>query len=160
MDTIRLDPDKYLSEHLTETAVGDTANLAGGVGHVHLQVGELDRARDFYVGALGFEVTQSRYPGALFASAGGYHHHVAMNVWNSRGAGPRAAALGLGNVAVTVPAREDLDLLAGRLRARGLQFSDDGRTVAVRDPWNTQVTVSLPGTTTADLLLPEHRPSA
>ncbi|AGF72286.1 VOC family protein [Corynebacterium halotolerans] len=160
MDTIRLDPNRYLSEHLTEATVGDTTSLDGEVGHVHLQVGELDRARDFYVGALGFEVTQSRYPGALFASAGGYHHHVAMNIWNSRGAGPRAATLGLGNVAVTVPAREDLDLLVARLRAADLQFSDDGRTVAVRDPWNTQVTVSLPGTTTEGLLLPEHRPLA
>lgn len=152
MDTIRLDPNAYLTEHLTESALSGTTQLPGEVGHVHLQVGDLDRARDFYVGALGFEVTQSRYPGALFASAGGYHHHVAMNVWNSRGRGPRAATLGLGSVAVTVPGRDDLDQLVERLRARGLQFSDDGRTVAVRDPWDTRISVSLPGTTTTDLL--------
>lgn len=152
MDTIQLDPNAYLSEHLNEADLAGTAQLDGEVGHVHLQVGHLERARDFYVGALGFGVTQSHYPGALFASAGGYHHHVAMNVWHSRGVGPRAATLGLGNVAVTVPGREDLDQLAERLRSRGLQFRDDGRTVAVRDPWNTRVSVSLPGTTTADLL--------
>ncbi len=160
MDTIRLDPNTYLAEHLTEAALAETPKLEGKVGHVHLQVGELERARDFYVGALGFEVTQSRYPGALFTSAGGYHHHVAMNVWNSRGSGPRAATLGLGNVAVTVPGREDLDLLAERLRAQGARFSDDGRSVAVRDPWDTRVTVSLPGTTTADLLETEPAPVA
>lgn len=53
---------------------------------------------------------------------------------------------------MTVPGREDLDQLVGRLRSRGLRFSDDGRSVAVRDPWNTRISVSLPGTTTADLL--------
>lgn len=56
-------------------------------------------------------------PTALVASTGGYHHHVAMNTWNSRGAGPRAASLGLGDVAITVPGREDLDALAARCRS-------------------------------------------
>ena len=75
-----------------------------------------------------------------------------MNTWNSRGAGPRAASLGLGDVAVTVPTREDLDALTARLRARRSPFADDGRAVGVDDPWGTQVTVSLPGTTTDELL--------
>ena len=88
-------------------------------------------------------------PGVLFAAAGGYHHHVAMNTWNSRGAGPRAASLGLGDVAITVPGREDLDALVARLRAHNLDFADDERSVRVVDPWGTQVTLAT-GTSSID----------
>ena len=75
-----------------------------------------------------------------------------MNTWNSRGAGPRAARLGLGEVAITVPTRDDLDSVAARLRTRGWAYGDSGRAIEVADPWNTQVTLSLPGTSTEDLL--------
>ncbi|GGM42546.1 VOC family protein [Promicromonospora citrea] len=156
MDTLRLDPNAYLRGHLTEAdlAADRTARprRSGRVGHVHLQVGDVSTARRFYVDALGFEATYTDVPGALFASAGGYHHHVAMNTWNSAGAGPRAAGLGLGEVAVTVPRRDDLDALTARLGAIGLPFADDGRSVTVDDPWGTQVTVSVPGTTVEELL--------
>ena len=152
MATNYLDPNAFLREHLDQTAVDSAPRLPGKVGHVHLQVGDIARARDFYVDGLGFETTVGSYPGALFAAAGGYHHHVAMNTWNSAGAGPRASRLGLGDVAVTVPAREDLDALTARLKHKGLGFADDGRSVSVKDPWGTQVTVSLPGTSPDDLL--------
>lgn len=152
MDTIYLDPNDYLRQHLTEATFEAGPSRAGQVGHVHLQVGDVETARAFYVDALGFEATQSQYPGALFASAGGYHHHIAMNVWNSRGAGPRAASLGLGDVSVTVPEVADLDALTARLRARSVPFAGDGRSVRVEDPWGTRVTVSLPDLTTEELL--------
>lgn len=152
MDTTWLDPNHYLRTHLADAAVGAGQALAGTVGHVHLQVGDLTLAEQFYTDALGFEVTVNRYPGALFASAGGYHHHIAMNVWNSRGAGPRGASLGLGDVAIEVPGRDDLDALTARLRAAGLPFTDDGRAVVVHDPWGTQVTVSMAGTSVDELL--------
>lgn len=152
MATAYLDPNAYLQRHLTQAAVDAGPSLAGKVGHVHLQVGDLATASDFYVDALGFEATQTGYPGAVFASAGGYHHHIAMNIWNSRGSGPRAASLGLGDVSVTVPGRDDLDALAARLQARGLQFADDGRSIAVADPWGTHVTVALPDLSTEELL--------
>lgn len=125
---------------------------AGSVGHVHLQVGDLATARGFYVDALGFEATQTDYPGALFASAGGYHHHVAMNIWNSRGAGPRAASIGLGDVSITVPTATELESLAARLHARAIPFAGDGRSVTVTDPWSTQVTIALPDLSTEELL--------
>jgi catechol 2,3-dioxygenase len=152
MSTLYLDPNAYLQRHLDEAALGSVARAAGKVGHVHLQVGDIATAREFYVDALGFETTVATYPGALFASAGGYHHHVAMNTWNSAGAGPRAASLGLGDVAITVPTRDDLDALAARLTARKLAFADDGRSIVVSDPWNTQVTVALPGADVDEVL--------
>ncbi|MEE1618743.1 VOC family protein [Brachybacterium sp. J153] len=152
MDTLYIDPNAYLTEHLTEDASTDPGMRPGIVGHVHLQVGDVDAARRFYVDTLGFETTVGSHPGALFAAAGGYHHHVAMNTWNSRGAGPRAATLGLADVAITLPAREDLDALTARLSAAGISYADSGRSVAVQDPWGTPVTLSLPGTSTEELL--------
>ncbi|MCT2262096.1 VOC family protein [Brachybacterium muris] len=152
MDTLYIDPQAYLDQHLTEQAATGTGALPGVVGHVHLQVGDVESARRFYIDTLGFETTVGTHPGALFAAAGGYHHHVAMNTWNSRGAGPRAASLGLADVALTLPAREDLDALAARLRTAGLEFADDGRSISVTDPWGTPVTASLPGTEVEQLL--------
>lgn len=152
MATLPLDPNRYLSEHLTEEAVQASAALPGKVGHVHLQVGDIETARKFYVDILGFDVTTDSYPGALFASAGGYHHHLGMNTWHSAGAGPRAASLGLGELAITVPERADLDSVAARLLNNGLAFADDGRSITVKDPWGTEVRLSLPGIRVADLL--------
>lgn len=152
MDTLFLDPNAYLQQHLTQEALDAGASLAGRVGHVHLQVGNIAQASDFYVNALGFETTVASYPGALFASAGGYHHHLGMNIWNSNGAGPRAARLGLGDVAIAVPSRADLDALAERLRTRGMQFADDGSAIVVSDPWGTQVSVAVAGRSAEDLL--------
>ncbi|WP_147106658.1 VOC family protein [Nesterenkonia populi] len=146
-----LDPEAYLQAHLSRTAVESGSELPGSVGHVHLQVGDLPAARAFYIDALGFEITNTGYPGALFASAGGYHHHIAMNTWNSRGAGPRAARLGLGSVAVTVPDQEDIAALQARLSARSIPFTSDARTVTAHDPWGTLVTVSVPDVTAEEL---------
>src|SRR5690606_39081792 len=99
MSTLYLDPNAFLREHLTEEVVaGSTARDAASVGHVHLSVGDVATARSFYVDALGFDVTTALGDTALFVSAGGYHHHMAMNVWESRGAGPRMPALGLGRI--------------------------------------------------------------
>ncbi len=60
------------------------------IGHVHLKVADLDRAVAFYRDVLGFELTQRFGPGAAFLSAGGYHHHLGLNVWESRGGRPPA----------------------------------------------------------------------
>ncbi|WP_120004754.1 VOC family protein [Nesterenkonia muleiensis] len=152
MATEYLDPQAYLRRHLTESTVEAGPALPGKVGHVHLQVGNIDQAREFYVDILGFETTVRSYPGALFASAGGYHHHVAMNTWNSAGAGPRAARLGLGNVAITVPGVDDLEGLRQRLRRGDISFADNTTSITAKDPWGSQVTVSTPGASASDLL--------
>ena len=111
MTTLFVDPNQFLGEHLTpqardfvETAAGRRGSLPDEtvVGHVHLKVGDTARAKDFYVDTLGFDVT-SEMRGALFVSAGGYHHHMAMNTWQTAGVGLRAPGLGLGRVAIEVP---------------------------------------------------------
>src|SRR5690606_8730642 len=137
---------------LTEDVQTTPGLRPGIVGHVHLQVGDVETARRFYVDTLGFETTAGSHPGAVFAAAGGYHHHVAMNSWNSRRAGPRATSLGLADVATTLPGCDDLDALATRLRGAGLDSADDDRALTAIVAWGTPVTLSLPATTAADLL--------
>ncbi|PFG42336.1 catechol 2,3-dioxygenase [Isoptericola jiangsuensis] len=136
------DPQAFLTEHLTEDALRGTAGQGAQVGHVHLQVGDIPTASTFYVDTLGFEV-MATFHGALFMAAGGYHHHVAVNTWNSAGAGPRAATLGLGQMALTVPTADEVGALRDRLKHVGVATRDDGRTLRFDDPWNTLVEVSV-----------------
>ncbi|MGO3766896.1 VOC family protein [Microbacterium gubbeenense] len=134
MDVMRLDPNTYLREHLTEAGAADPIVGGARVGHVHLSIGDVDTARTFYVNQLGFETTLD-WNGALFVSAGGYHHHMAMNVWNSSGAGRRGRTLGLGAVNIALPTREDIGTTTERLLHYGVEIRDDGATVSFEDPW-------------------------
>jgi len=142
MATLQLDPNEFLRQNLTEQAVLQPVIGGAQVGHVHLQVGDVATAREFYVNRLGFEATTSFGDSALFVSAGGYHHHMAMNTWNSRGAGPRTLALGLAQVDIRVPSTDDLGRLSERLTHFGHQIRDDGRAVSFDDPWNNLITVT------------------
>ncbi|MDO8143065.1 MULTISPECIES: VOC family protein [unclassified Isoptericola] len=142
MGTDWFDPQAWLQQHLDESALTGASGQGAQVGHVHLQVGDIPTAQRFYVDTLGFEV-MADLPGALFVAAGGYHHHLAVNTWNSAGAGPRAASLGLGQVALTVPGQDDVDALRDRLRHARVPVRDDGRTLRFDDPWNTLVEVSV-----------------
>ena len=142
MATLQLDPNEFLQQNLTEQAVLQPVIGGAQVGHVHLQVGDVATAREFYVNRLGFEATTSFGDSALFVSAGGYHHHMAMNTWNSRGAGPRTLALGLAQVDIRVPSTDDLGHLSERLTHFGHQIRDDGRAVSFDDPWNNLITVT------------------
>lgn len=90
------------------------------LGHVHLRVSDLARAEAFYHEAVGFDVTLRRYPGALFLSAGGYHHHLGTNVWAGRGIPPAAdAGPGLAYFTIRLPDRAALTQEAARLRSHG-----------------------------------------
>ncbi|MFM7014502.1 MAG: VOC family protein [Actinomycetota bacterium] len=138
MDTLWLDPNKYLNENATESKL-----VASKVGHVHLSVGNIPQAEDFYVNKLGFDVTMNFAGTALFVSAGGYHHHMAMNIWRSRGAGPRQQTLGLGDVEIELPDSDSLGAISERLSHFGLQLRNDGQKVKVDDPWGNQVSLTL-----------------
>ncbi len=109
------------------------------IGHVHLKVSHLERALAFYCGVLGFEMTQ-RLPGAAFVSAGGYHHHLGLNTWESRGGSPPPrSATGLYHVAILYPTRAALASALRRLIDAGVPLegaSDHGVSEALylRDP--------------------------
>ncbi|MCS3492004.1 catechol 2,3-dioxygenase [Arthrobacter sp. JUb119] len=143
MDTIYLDPNKFLNEHLTEQSIAGQRKAAADVGHVHLQVGDVATARQFYVSTLGFDETTTLGEQALFVSAGGYHHHMAMNVWNSRGAGPRKDTLGLGEVLINVPTEEEVGKLAERLAYAKVANHHTGAELRFRDPWNNELRVAV-----------------
>jgi catechol 2,3-dioxygenase len=143
MDSLALPPQRYLQEHLTQESVDGQRGTEAGVGHVHLQVGDVQSAHDFYVGTLGFEKTAGWHGQALFVSAGGYHHHMAMNVWNSRGAGPRRDTLGLGEVLIEVPSGDDVGALADRLKGAGVASHHTGAELRFEDPWRNQIRVAV-----------------
>ncbi|WP_245700886.1 VOC family protein [Sanguibacter gelidistatuariae] len=141
MDTLALDPNAFIREHLTEEIAAAPGAQNAIVGHVHLQVGDVAQARSFYVDTVGFEVTVEM-PSALFVSAGGYHHHMAMNTWASMGAGPRAVTLGLGEVSIVVPAPDDVAALADRLAHHQIASAHDGAALTFTDPWKNRIAVS------------------
>jgi catechol 2,3-dioxygenase len=86
------------------------------IGHVHLKVSDLQRALDFYCGLLGFELQQMYGSQAAFISAGGYHHHIGLNTWYSKGAGPAPLhSAGLFHTAILYPERKDLGIALKRL---------------------------------------------
>lgn len=143
MDSLALPPQRYLEQHLTEKSIEGQRTTAAGVGHVHLQVGDVQTARDFYVGTLGFEKTAGWHGQALFVSAGRYHHHMAMNIWNSRGAGPRKDTLGLGEVLIEVPTGDDVGALADRLKVAGVPAHHTGAELRFEDPWRNKLRVAV-----------------
>lgn len=94
------------------------------IGHVHLKVADLDRAIRFYCGVLGFELTQRYGSQAAFVSAGGYHHHIGLNTWESRGGSPPPpGATGLYHVAIRYPDRRTLADALRRLRDAGVPLN-------------------------------------
>ena len=110
------------------------------IGHVHLKVANLERALGFYCGVLGFSLTQRYGDQAAFISAGGYHHHIGLNTWESEGGRPPAAgSTGLFHLAILYPTRADLGDALLRLRKAGISLdgaSDHGVSEALylRDP--------------------------
>ena len=86
------------------------------IGHVHLKVSELETSLAFYNGLLGFEIMQRYGDQAVFLSAGGYHHHIGLNTWHTKGAGPaKVNAVGLYHTAIVYPERKDLAKILKRL---------------------------------------------
>jgi catechol 2,3-dioxygenase len=110
------------------------------IGHVHLKVADLERALGFYCGVLGFELMQRFGDAAAFVSAGGYHHHIGLNTWESAGGPPPAArTTGLYHLAIVYPARADLARALQRLVDAGVSLdgaADHGVSEALylRDP--------------------------
>lgn len=94
------------------------------IGHVHLKVADLDKSLAFYRDLLGFEVTMMYGDQAAFISAGGYHHHIGLNTWHSKGAPPaQQYGVGLFHTAIVYPTRKDLAVVCDRLRQANYPFT-------------------------------------
>jgi catechol 2,3-dioxygenase len=148
MATLPLDLDGLLGELQTVPVdpVSD-AQMPDGtrIGHVHLQVAELEQTEAFYAGVLGFEVMVRGYPGALFVAAGGYHHHVGLNTWHSRGGStPPSGAVGLRAYELRLGSETALADVIARIEAAGIESEPaaDGATL-VRDPSGNAVLLTI-----------------
>jgi catechol 2,3-dioxygenase len=148
MSTLPLDIDGVVGE-LSEAPVEPEADLwlpvGTRMGHVHLQVSELANVERFYSQVLGFDVMVRGYPGALFVSAGGYHHHIGLNTWHSRGSSaPEPAAVGLESYEIRLPDQAALTAVLGRVDAVGLPISliDGGPSALVSDPSSNAVVLT------------------
>jgi catechol 2,3-dioxygenase len=109
-----IDLPEFIKEHNKDKNAGEIS-----VGHIHLKVGDIAQAKAFYVDELGFDVV-AYLPSALFVSAGGYHHHIGLNTWDSEGAGMREPALGLEKFTIITEGEERM----------------------VTDPWGNEITIT------------------
>jgi catechol 2,3-dioxygenase len=151
MDTLHLDLSELLRELDSDAGPAPASAVAAGtrIGHVHLQISELDAAERFYCGVLGFDVTVRTYPGALFVSAGGYHHHLGLNTWQTRGAPPLSpGGIGLRSFEVLLPDGAALGRALDRVEAGGIDLErlngrqespDTPGPALVRDPFGIAV---------------------
>lgn len=146
MATDHLDGRGLLAEAPASVPLDAPLPAGTRVGHVHLQVGDLAGARRFYVEHFGYDITTDRYPGALFVSAGRYHHHLGLNIWQSRGgsAAPRDS-VGLVRYEVVLPQASDVDALRERLVAAGESVTATADGFEAADPWGTKVLVRTAG---------------
>jgi catechol 2,3-dioxygenase len=118
----------------------DPIDPGASIGHVHLKVADLERALDFYSGVLGFALQARMGPDAAFVSAGGYHHHIGLNTWQSKGGSPPPpASTGLFHTAIRYPSRAALARALKRVIDAGVALdgaSDHGVSEAIylRDP--------------------------
>jgi catechol 2,3-dioxygenase len=132
--------DTPAKDRIAETALDIPIDPGTRIGHVHLKVADIDRALAFWCGVLGFELIQRYGPGAAFISAGGYHHHIGLNTWESKGGSPPApGTTGLYHVAILYPTRAALADALRRLIKAGISLdgaSDHGVSQALylRDP--------------------------
>jgi catechol 2,3-dioxygenase len=111
------------------------------IGHIHLHVADLQQAEEFYCAGLGFEPT-IRWNGALFVSAGGYHHHIGLNTWAGVGAPPPPpGSAGLRYFVIHVTGSDELERVAERLRKIGAPVETEGGTVLTKDSFENEIRI-------------------
>jgi catechol 2,3-dioxygenase len=141
MTTERLDIRDLLAAAGSQPWTG----MPGGtvIGHVHLHVGDLDQGAAFYHEGLGLDKIVWSYPGALFLSTGGYHHHLGTNTWSS---GPRATDedARLLSWTVALPSTADVEAAARGLESAGYRAGREGTAITAADPWGTVVRLAAP----------------
>jgi catechol 2,3-dioxygenase len=143
MATLPLDLDSVLAELAGARQLQTSAPARTRIGHIHLQVADLDAAEGFYHGVLGFDVMVRAYAGALFVSAGAYHHHVGLNTWRSAGAGRAApGSVGLRSFTIDLPDERELAAVVARIRAAGIPTSEEQGGVLAHDPFGIGVVLS------------------
>ena len=143
MGVYDLDIPSLLQSIDVKTVSYSSAPASMRIGHIHLKVGDVDRAEAFYSRLIGFDVTR-RAPGVVFMSSGQYHHHVAANTWESEGAGLRGQdSPGLSWFSITVRDHSTMDRLEQRLKVEAILYRRQDKEIFTEDPWNNTVRFSL-----------------
>ena len=137
MTTVPLDVDDLIAAGAGDPWTGAPAGTV--IGHVHLYVRDIDQAAAFYHDALGFDKIVWNYPGALFMSAGGYHHHLGTNTWAASAPVASDDDAKLIEWEVVVPTTKDVSDAASSLERAGFAVERSADTAAARDPWGTQL---------------------
>jgi catechol 2,3-dioxygenase len=143
MQTIPLDVRGVLAAARDETWNG--APSGTDMGHVHLHVGDIDEAAAFYHEAVGLDKTVWSYPGALFLSAGGYHHHLGVNTWARGAASAAESDARLVEWELLVPGTKDVAALTASLERGSYAVHHEGPDAIARDPWGTQLRITPEG---------------
>jgi catechol 2,3-dioxygenase len=144
MATLPLDIDGVLGELAGEVPAPGPMATGTRMGHVHLQVSDLAETEEFYVDKLGFEVTVRGYPGALFVSAGGYHHHLGLNTWAGAGAPPPPpGSRGLRSFEIRLPSSDELERIERRLQLAGTNMTRKDGGLQVPDPSGNEAFLTL-----------------
>jgi catechol 2,3-dioxygenase len=140
MKTDRLEVASLLREAGATPWAGMPAGTT--IGHVHLHVGDLDAAAAFYHEALGFDAVVWSYPGALFLSAGGYHHHLGLNTWAAGAPPSQKDEAKLLDWEIILPGAADADAAASSLQAQGYGVTQTDGVWSATDPWGTTVKIN------------------
>ncbi len=132
-----------LTDELDDRNVWNGIHPDTDIGHIHLSVSNLNKAQEIYSMMLGFNISNSTYPGALFFSAGGYHHHIGANVWSSRnGKTAPENAIGLSGFSISVPDEKFIHFIQSNAESENLLVKEfDGNSLVVKDLDNNEITV-------------------
>ncbi len=136
-----IDFEDFFAEIKDENVESESPAAPAGtkLGHVHLRAADIPQAEAFYHGVLGFDVTASLH-GALFLSAGGYHHHIGLNTWQSRGGRPPIEpSAGLREFSILLPDRAELERLVKQIQSAGLPVEQGLDTALVKDPFENRI---------------------
>ncbi len=135
---------RSLAEDAQYAEAWDVVPAGTRVGHIHLKVGNIREAKRFYGDILGFDV-MVQMPTALFISAGGYHHHIGMNIWHSQGAAPAPVTrAGLQSYVIAIPTLEALQEVKARLVANNIAFTEEQPDlIRVNDPWSNTILLKV-----------------
>ncbi len=145
MATDPVDMRSLVEEGERDAEPWDVIPAGTRIGHIHLQIGDIKEARELYHTILGFDVTADlSEAGALFVSAGGYHHHIGLNTWHSRGASTTPTnAAGLQTYVIAIPTHAGLQEVKERLLAHQVPFAELEDLIRVDDPWSNRILLSV-----------------
>ena len=137
MSTNYLNPNDFILRN----SVPDSNESGISIGHIHLKVGDLNRAKKFYVNCIGFQIT-AEFPGALFLSFDRYHHHIGLNIWESDGAGRRTNSSGLASFEFVITDQVLTEKIINSIKANNVVYEEDRNKISFSDPWNNQIMIS------------------